>query len=88
MNLQGTVNHLEQQLDLTLGVTLPFASNLPWIAALAAGLPTAIGVYIISKLMKNQVDTLSSALYSVSGSYSDPELKFLRMFEKNSQSKN
>lgn len=85
MNLQGNINHLEQQLDLTLGVTLPFASNLPWIAALAAGLPTAIGVYIISKVMKKQVDTLSSALYSVSGSYSEPKLKFIRMFEKNSQ---
>jgi uncharacterized protein YhdP len=70
-----------EQLDVTMGVTLPLASNLPWIVALAAGLPTAAGVYIISKVMDKQVDQLSSAVYRVTGPFSEPVIKFDSLFD-------
>ena len=77
----GKANMLEENMDAELSVTLPLASNLPWVAALAAGLPTAIGVYIVSKLMETQVDKLSSAVYSVKGGFAEPEVQFLRLFD-------
>ncbi len=81
--LLGKADMNNEEMDVELSVTLPLASNLPWVAALAAGLPTAAGVYIISKLLKTQVDKLSSALYSVKGSFEDPEVKFVRLFDNN-----
>jgi len=83
INIVGKADTNTEQLDLDFSVTLPLASNLPWIAALAAGLPTAAGVYVISKLLKKQVDKLSSALYKVSGDFENPEVKFIRLFDKN-----
>ena len=61
--------------------TLPVASNLPWVAALIGGLPAAAGVYVVSKVFTEQVDRFSSAVYSISGPWADPEVKFERIFD-------
>ncbi|MCY4426067.1 MAG: hypothetical protein OXC05_03430, partial [Halieaceae bacterium] len=61
--------------------TLPLASNLPWVAALIGGLPAAAGVYVVSKVFTEQVDRFSSAVYSISGPWADPEVKFERIFD-------
>ena len=81
IKLLGMADTQQEKIDAELSVTLPLASNLPWVAALAAGLPTAIGVYIISKFMQSQVDKLSSAVYRVDGDFAEPEVKFLRLFD-------
>jgi uncharacterized protein YhdP len=81
ISMQGTADTNTQTLDINMGITLPFASNLPWIVALAAGLPTAAGVYIVSKVLKKQVDKLSSAVYKVSGSFSEPSIQFIKVFD-------
>ena len=81
IKLLGLADTQQEKIDAELSVTLPLASNLPWVAALAAGLPTAIGVYIISKFMQSQVDKLSSAVYRVDGDFAEPEVKFLRLFD-------
>lgn len=67
---------------MDLVVTLPLASNLPWVAALAGGLPAAAGVYIASKLFSEQVDRYSSAVYHVEGDWRDPTIRFRRMFDE------
>ncbi|WP_101757616.1 YhdP family protein [Oceanicoccus sp. KOV_DT_Chl] len=79
--LRGDADMLAKQLDMDLSVTLPVASNLPWIAALAGGLPTAAGVYVASKIFEKQVDRFSSAVYSVKGDWNDPALTFKRVFD-------
>ena len=61
--------------------TLPVADNLPWVAALTASLPVAAGVFVVSKLLQKQVNRLSSAVYSISGSWDDPEVKFKHIFD-------
>jgi hypothetical protein len=61
--------------------TLPVASNLPWLAALTGGLPAAAGVYVISKIFEKQVDKFSSAVYSVKGTWQEPELAFDKLFD-------
>lgn len=78
--LRGSANLQQESLDMELVATLPVASNLPWIAALAGGLPTAAGVYVASKLFGKSVDKLSSAVYSVKGDWNEPEMKFERLF--------
>ena len=72
---------------MELVATLPVVSNLPWIAALAGGLPTAAGVYVASKIFQEQVDRLSSAKYSVKGDWNNPELKFDRVFDDRKKSR-
>ncbi len=78
----GTVDFKQETLNGKMIVTLPLASNLPWIAAaVAGGLPAAAGVYVASKMLKKQVDTLSSAAYRIRGAWDDPELKFEQLFD-------
>ena len=77
----GQANLLDESLDGRLIATLPVASNLPWLAALTGGLPAAAGVYVISKIFEKQVDKFSSAVYSVKGTWQEPELAFDKLFD-------
>lgn len=76
---QGDFN--QSLLDLDMSVSLPLVSNLPWIVALAAGLPAAVGVFVVSKIMGKQVDKLSTAVYHISGDMEQPKVKFKRLFD-------
>ncbi len=64
-----------------LVATLPVANNLPWVAALAGGLPVAAGVFVVSKVFEKQFDALSSAVYRIEGSWDDPEIRFDRIWD-------
>jgi uncharacterized protein YhdP len=66
---------------MELVATLPVASNLPWLAALTGALPAAAGLYVASKVFENQFDKFSSAAYAVTGPWSDPQVKFRRVFD-------
>jgi uncharacterized protein YhdP len=68
-----------------LVVTLPLAKNIPWVAALAGGLPIAAGAYILSRVFEDQVAQLSSGVYSVTGDLAKPDVKFERIFDAKSQ---
>ena len=61
--------------------TLPVVNNLPWVAALTAGLPIAAGVFVVSKLFEKQVSQLASAVYSIGGSWDDPQIRLDRIFD-------
>jgi uncharacterized protein YhdP len=76
------VSNLELgEVDGELVVTLPVANNLPWVAALAGGLPVAAGVFVVSKVFEKQVNRMSSAVYEVSGAIDAPEVEFRRLFD-------
>lgn len=68
-------------IDGELVVTLPVANNLPWVAALAAGLPVAAGVFVVSKVFEKQVERMSSGVYSVSGPVDSPQVRLKRIFD-------
>ena len=70
-----------QSLDVELVARLSVANNLPWIAALAASLPVAAGVFVVSQVFNKQMNRLSSAVYSIGGDWNDPEVTFDRMFD-------
>ena len=48
------------------------------------GLPLAAGAYLMSKVFEDQVKTLSSAVYDVSGSIANPDVEFVRLFDASS----
>ena len=82
--LLGSSNLQTEALDMEMIATLPVASNLPWIAAIVGGLPTAAGVYVASKVFEKQVDRVSSVVYAVEGTWDEPEIKFRRIFNDKS----
>lgn len=69
-----------------LVVTLPVASNLPWVAALAGGLPAAAGVFVVSKVFEKQVNRMASGVYTVSGALREPDLRLSRIFDDSASS--
>ncbi|NRB37637.1 MAG: TIGR02099 family protein [Pseudomonadales bacterium] len=81
IQLKGWADLNTDKVDMAMGVSLPLATNLPWIVALAAGLPAAAGVFVISKLLKKQVSTLFSAVYKVDGDLNKPKVEFVRLFD-------
>ncbi|AQA19813.1 hypothetical protein BST95_17735 [Halioglobus japonicus] len=70
-----------ETLDGELVATLPVANNLPWVAALAGGLPVAAGVFVVSKVFEKQVNRLSSGVYAIGGTWSEPSIEFDRIFD-------
>lgn len=80
------VSDLETKaIDVQMVATLPVARNLPWIAALAASLPVAAGVFVISQVFDQQMSLLSSAVYSITGTWQDPKVNFERIFDNTAQ---
>ncbi|MDP5053045.1 MAG: DUF3971 domain-containing protein, partial [Congregibacter sp.] len=77
----GISNLQQGDINGELLVTLPVASNLPWVAALAAGPAVAAGVFVVSKVFEKQVNRMSSAIYEVSGPIQTPTVKFRRLFD-------
>lgn len=81
LTLGGAYSMESDKIDAELVVTLPLVDNIPWVAALAGGLPIAAGAYLASKVFEDQMKSLSSGVYSVNGPVSSPEVKFVRVFD-------
>jgi uncharacterized protein (TIGR02099 family) len=79
------IDLVTETLDGELVVTLPLVENIPWVAALAGGLPIAAGTYLVSKVFEDQVNQLSSGVYTVSGDLDNPEVSFERVFDATSR---
>lgn len=80
-SLAGTIDYSNQTIDAELIATLPLGGNLTVAAALAAGLPAAAGVFLISKLFEKQVEQLSSIEYSIQGDLKSPVTKVVQQVE-------
>jgi uncharacterized protein YhdP len=81
MQMAGSIDLRNETLNTRLVATLPVAGNVTFYAALAAGLPAAAGIYIVSKLFKKQVDQATSVSYTIRGSWDEPKMRFDRLFE-------
>jgi uncharacterized protein (TIGR02099 family) len=81
LQLVGELDVAQETLDTQLVATLPLAGNLTVAAAVTGGVPLAIGVYVVGKIFKDQVERVSSLRYKVSGSWNDPKVKLERIFE-------
>ena len=79
----GRVNLLSGTLDNDMIVTLPVNRNLPWYAAfsaIATGPVAGAGVFLAQKVFQNQINTISSAKYKITGSMDEPVIEFVTIF--------
>ena len=76
LELTGSLNMITDQVDARLLVTLPITNNLP-IAALLVGAPAVGGaLFLINKLIGDQVSRFASVQYSIKGPWQDPKITF------------
>ena len=80
--INGTVNLGDGTLNNEMIVTLPLSSSLPWYAVwLATTEPmTAMGVMVGREIFKEQIKTLSSAKYRITGTIEEPNPEFVDIF--------
>ncbi len=67
-------------------VTLPVGKNLPWYAAYSAivtGPLVGAGVFLAQKVFEDQINTMTSAKYEVTGTIEEPTIKFITFFDDN-----
>lgn len=82
LELDGTLNMIDQGIDAKLLVTLPVTNNLP-LAALIVGAPAIGGaLFVADKLLGDRVARFASVQYDVKGTLHDPQLTFDKPFEK------
>lgn len=79
----GRVNLLSGDLDNDMIVTLPVNRNLYWYAAFSAistGPLAGAGVFLAQKVFQNQINTISSAKYKITGTIDEPVIEFVTIF--------
>ncbi|GAA4952826.1 YhdP family protein [Halioxenophilus aromaticivorans] len=79
----GTFDLQNELLDTKLVATLPVGGNLTFLAAVAAGLPAAAGIWAVSKIFKKQVSKVASVSYHIHGDWANPQSEFDRLFDNN-----
>ncbi|HBP99249.1 MAG TPA: hypothetical protein DD672_02075 [Gammaproteobacteria bacterium] len=78
--ITGEVDLGEESINGEMFVTLPVSNNLPWIGLLTANIPLAVGAYLFDRIFGDQVDSLSSAVYTLSGPIEGLEPEFKQAF--------
>lgn len=78
--ITGEVDLEREAIAGEMYVTLPVSDNLPWIGLLTANLPLAVGAYLIDRIFGDQVDSLSSAVYTLDGPFEGLEPEFKQAF--------
>ncbi|MNN50772.1 hypothetical protein D3C81_1653760 [compost metagenome] len=82
LELNGTLDLAHDNIDAKLLVTLPVSNNLP-LAALIVGAPAIGGaLFVVDKLLGDQVARFASVQYSVRGPWQNPRIAFEKPFEK------
>ena len=79
-SLTGEADFVNSSVDGELVATLPVSRNLPWLVAIAGGLPVAAGAFIATQALDDQINRFSSVVYTVSGELDDPQLNLKTMF--------
>ncbi|MFK3798623.1 YhdP family protein [Pseudomonas sp. NPDC088444] len=82
LELNGTLDMVQDRVDAKLLVTLPVTNNLP-IAALIVGAPAIGGaLFLVDKLLGDRVARFASVQYKVEGPWKEPKITFDKPFEK------
>ncbi|MBB5322117.1 YhdP family phospholipid transporter [Marinobacter oulmenensis] len=80
--LSGATNMADESLDMRLVVVLPVTQNLPLAALLmGAGAPIGGALFVLDKILGDPLSKLTSATYSVTGSWNDPEVDLRGVFD-------
>ncbi|WP_417566292.1 YhdP family protein [Marinobacter sp.] len=80
--LSGITNMASEELDMRLVVVLPLTQNLPLAALLmGAGAPIGGALFVLDKILGDPLSKLTSATYSVTGTWDEPEVDLQRVFD-------
>ena len=80
--INGSTNMADESLDMRLVVVLPVTQNLP-LAAILMGASAPIGgaLFVLDKILGDPLSKLTSATYSVTGSWSEPKVDLRSVFD-------
>jgi uncharacterized protein (TIGR02099 family) len=82
LELNGTLDMVNDKVDAKVLVTLPVTNNLP-LAALLVGAPAVGGaLLIVDKLLGDRVARFASVQYRIEGDWQEPKISFDKPFEK------
>lgn len=85
--IDGRTDMINQQFDQELIVVLPVSDNIP-IAATIVGAPqVGIPLYLLNKVFGNMFERFTSARYRVTGSWDDPKIELVKIFENRTSGK-
>lgn len=76
----GDLNLKDETIVGEMYITLPLSQNIPWIGLLTANLPLAVGAYLFDKIFGNQVNNLTSAVYTLEGPWQGLKPEFKQAF--------
>jgi len=80
--ISGNTNMATEDLNMRLVMVLPITQNLP-LAALLMGASAPIGgaLFVLDKILGDPLSKLTSATYTVTGSWSDPKVELKGVFD-------
>ncbi|HAG70983.1 MAG TPA: hypothetical protein DCL66_02155 [Gammaproteobacteria bacterium] len=78
--ITGGLDLGQETISGELYVTLPVSRNIPWIGLLTANIPLAVGAYLFDRVFGDQVDSLTSAVYTLEGPWEGLEPEFKQAF--------
>lgn len=78
--ITGNLDLAEETIAGELYVTLPVSRNIPWIGVLTANIPLAVGAYLFDRIFGDQVNSLTSAVYTLNGPWDGLEPEFKQAF--------
>lgn len=78
--ITGDLNLNDESIVGEMYLTLPISNNIPWIGLLTANLPLAVGAYLFDRIFGDQVNSLTSAVYTLEGPWEDLEPEFKQAF--------
>ena len=78
--ITGGLNLADETIAGEMFVTLPVSDNIPWLGLLTANLPLAVGAYLFDQIFGDQVDSLTSAVYTLQGPWEGLQPEFKQAF--------
>lgn len=78
--ITGQLDLKEETVNGEMYVTLPVSDNIPWLGLLTANIPLAVGAYLFDQIFGSQVDSLTSAVYTLQGPWEGLQPEFKQAF--------
>ncbi len=78
--ITGDVDLAAETINGEMYVTLPVSDNIPWLGLLTANIPLAVGAYLFDQIFGDQVDSLTSAVYTLQGPWEGLQPEFKQAF--------
>ncbi len=86
LRLSGSSNLADRTLNMRLVVILPLTQNLPLAAILMGASPPVGGaLFVLDKILGEPLSKLTSATYSVGGTWENPEVNLRNIFDAGNQ---